>query len=149
MKRVGWALGIVAVGVSATRAMASAPAGQYVVSTDTVADTKTGLTWQRNVPAASYTWANASPYCASLSLGGFASGWRMPTKRELESIVDRRVAAPGPTIDGTAFPSTPNTFFWTATKSATDPTQAWYVFFLSGTTGTDVVGFTYRVRCVH
>jgi hypothetical protein len=149
MKRVGWALGVFAVVVCATRAMASAPPGQYVVSTDTVADTKTGLTWQRNVPSAGYTWANASAYCASLSLGGIPSGWRLPTKRELESIVDRRVADPGPTIDGTAFPNTPNGFFWTATKSASDPTRAWYVFFRSGTTETDVVGNTYLVRCVH
>jgi hypothetical protein len=59
----------------------------YSTTTDTVTDSVTQLTWQRNVAATTMTWANASGYCDSLSIGG-ASDWRLPTWLELASVVD-------------------------------------------------------------
>ena len=81
---------------------AAAPTGQYVVSTDTVYDSKTKLTWQRVLVGPAYNWANASSYCQGLNLGGFSSGWRLPAKKELETLVD--VRAFDPAMDTSAFP---------------------------------------------
>ena len=43
--------------------------------------------------------------CGSLNLGGY-SDWRLPTKKELMSIVDYSIPYPGPTINTTYFPNT-------------------------------------------
>jgi hypothetical protein len=91
-------------------ARAAAPPGRYTVNTDTVVDTATGLTWQRALPGGTRTLAEAKSYCADLSLAGIgAGGWRLPRRLELESIVDRGTC--DPSIDATAFPSTPSIFF--------------------------------------
>jgi hypothetical protein len=86
------ALAIIAVALP-TSADASAPAGRYVVTNGgtgngTVYDTKTKLTWQQTVSSTTYTWADAKTYCAGVgtSLGG--TGWRLPTLKELQTIVD-------------------------------------------------------------
>lgn len=140
-------LGALAVGGRDARA--AAPVDQYQLTADTVRDTKSGLTWQRTVSASSYSVTTGAAYCAGLSLGGWSTGWRLPSVEELQGIVDRRVASPGPTIDAVAFPSTPNTFFWTRTQEANAPIRTWYVFFRDGGSSTDVGGTQYRVRCVH
>jgi len=70
-----------------------------------VQDNKTGLTWQRSVPSSTYTWADATSYCQALNLGGFSSGWRLPAKKELETLVDERVQ--NQAIDATAFSERP------------------------------------------
>jgi Protein of unknown function (DUF1566) len=60
----------------------------------------TKLTWQRSVPATTYAWDDARTLCSSgevTSLGD--SGWRLPTKKELMTLVDYSVAPPGPTVD--------------------------------------------------
>ena len=129
---------------------AAAPLDQYTVATDTVKDNKTGLTWQRAVPATRYPWADAKTYCSSLNLGGYASGWRLPTKRELETLIDHRSDYGYPTIDTTAFPGTPQDVFWTSTPFAGVSSKAWCVSFQStwGTAlGSDSAGSLY-VRCV-
>jgi hypothetical protein len=118
-------------------ARANAPAGRYTVANGTVTDTKTTLVWQQSVSATTlYNWTDAKSYCAGLgaTLGG--SGWRLPTVRELLTIVDRSQAT-GPVIDQTAFPSTPAVAVWTAT--VWQSTGAWIVMFDTGratTTGT-------------
>jgi len=88
--------------------------GPYIVSADdlTVTDTSTGLVWQRDGsgPRAGCsgksglpcTWSEAIAYCTGLNLDG--SGWRLPTKDELVSIVDTTVTS-GPEINQTAFPT--------------------------------------------
>jgi len=85
-------LAVIAVGLP-TSASANAPAGQYVVTASgtgngTVYDTKSKLTWQQTVSSATYSWVAAKTYCAGVgaSLGG--TGWRLPTIKELQSIVD-------------------------------------------------------------
>jgi len=130
-----------------------APVGHYTINTDTVVDNKTGLTWQRSpAPSASapatYTQAAAATYCAALSLGGYSSGWRVPTANELLSIVDDH--ANYPSIDSVAFPNTPaNSFYWTSTPQFLNASNNVVVRLgLDGgmaTTGTSV----YYVYCVH
>jgi Protein of unknown function (DUF1566) len=113
---------------------AAAPAGHYVVSagsgTDngTVYDTKSKLTWQQTVSSTTYTWAAAKTYCAGVgtSLGG--TGWRLPTMKELYSLVDSQ-STTSPTIDSTAFPLTPSSEFWSASPSVSSSSDAWCVSF--------------------
>jgi len=133
---------------------ANAPAGQYVVTAcgtgnGTVYDTKSKLTWQQTVSSAMYSWAAAKTYCASVgaSLGG--TGWRLPTLKELQSLVDySQAGSTAAMIDPNAFPSTPATSFWSASPVAGSPSFAWYVYFYTGYTNYDDVSYPSTVRCV-
>jgi hypothetical protein len=53
----------------------------------TVTDRATGLVWQRRDDAGALRWADALAYCGELSLDGHRD-WRVPTAKELHSIVD-------------------------------------------------------------
>jgi hypothetical protein len=78
------------------------------VSVDTVRDRYTGLIWQRHVDPACEdgccTWSEAQDYCAGLDLGD-QSDWRLPTLKELQTLVDEAQASPA--IDSNAFPGIP------------------------------------------
>jgi hypothetical protein len=136
-------------------ARAAAPAGRYQIGTGTVYDTKTKLTWQQTVSSGTYTFdysgsssTSAQVYCASLSLSG--GGWRVPTMKELPTLVDYSVASPGPTIDASAFPNTPAVKFWSATPFVLGARSVWLVDFSSGARVGAMVttSTTMNVRCV-
>jgi hypothetical protein len=118
---------------------ASAPAGRYDISSNTVRDTKTGLTWQRVLSGTALTWANAGSYCSTLELDG--TGWRMPTLKELMTLVDFSAIPPAVTIDALAFPGTPAEFFW-STPSGRG------VSFNGGFAAAVTIPGTANVRCV-
>src|SRR5208283_815424 len=129
-----------------TSSYANAPAGQYVVTAGgtgngTVYDTKSKLTWQQTVSSVTYSWAGAKTYCAGVgaSLGG--TGWRLPTIKELQSIVDLTQTT-SPMIDPNAFPSTPSAVFWSSSPVAVSPSSAWVVYFNDGNADSYVVSFT-------
>lgn len=130
--------------LAAAPARAAAPAGRYTVATDTVLDTMTGLTWQRAVPTQTYTWEDAGTYCGRLNLGG--TGWRLPTSKELRSLVDIR--ASNPSIDTTAFPGTPNEKFWSSTRDLNHSGWGWVVNFGNGEPLPWARVVDFRVRCV-
>jgi hypothetical protein len=69
---------------------ASAPAGRYTATAGQVTDARTGLTWQQT--ASSSNGGDAAAYCAALDLNG--TGWRLPTIKELLTIVDDTRAKP-------------------------------------------------------
>jgi hypothetical protein len=125
---------------------ASAPAGRYTMAAGTVYDNKTKLTWQQTVSSTEYSWADAKTYCTGLgaSLGG--TGWRLPTVKELQTLIDHSQSSPS--IDSTAFPATPASWFWSSSPLAGDPSYAWRVEFLIGMTGRSHVSEAYLVRCV-
>ncbi len=142
-------LGVAALVLVALPAGAGAPPGQYTTPGDgTVHDTKTGLIWQQALGdnPGGQSWSAAANYCGSLTLA--ALSWRVPSVKELKTLVDFTVASPGPAIDATAFPNTPATYFWSSSPLAGDPSHAWYVNFVDGLTNYSSVGFTGRVRCV-
>ncbi|HEY3354655.1 MAG TPA: DUF1566 domain-containing protein [Polyangia bacterium] len=126
----------------AVRADPGAPPGRYQVTAETVLDSRTGLTWQR-ASAAHYDFADAKSYCAGLTLAG--GGWRLPTVRELQTIVDEGAYAPA--IDGAAFPQTLTLPYWSATPYV--PVRgAWMVDFTEGRVEDHEVSDVMPVRCV-
>ena len=131
---------------------ANAPPGRYTVSnggtpTGTVYDTFTKLTWQQQVSSTTYTWSGAGTYCTGNTPGLPGTGWRLPTLKELQTIVDYTITSP-PMIDPIAFPSAPASWFWTSSPVAGYPHFAWLVSFYFGGTYYLGVGSTYSMRCV-
>jgi hypothetical protein len=125
------------------------PSPRFVFTDDVVFDRLTGLTWQRKLVASvKFTWEDAKAHCAAFSTPAFPSGWRLPTRIELASIVDytRR----DPAIDAEAFPGTDinGTFFWTSSSPSQD--NVWIVGFGSGYVGIEsgIQNTLYSVRCV-
>jgi hypothetical protein len=117
----------------ALSARGAAPPGQYNYTDDgnTVYDRRTQLTWQRIVSPQVYSWDGANKICAQLALGDPSLPWRLPTKKELESLIDRRTN--GPSIDALAFPNTPHDkYFWSSSPRARAPETAWAVNFNYG-----------------
>jgi hypothetical protein len=123
-----------------------APAGRYVAASGTVYDTRTKLTWQQTAPSPTYTWADAKTHCAGVgaSLGG--AGWRLPTVKELQTIVDDSTT--NPSMDATVFPAPPDYDFWSSSPVADSSSYAWRVNFGYGTTFCVDVSRMYLVRCV-
>ena len=126
---------------------------------DTVTDNNTGLMWQKQDDGNTYNWFQASgtyeatynpssqDVCGSLILGGY-SDWRLPTKKELMSIVNYDIPYPGPTIDTTYFPSTKSTDYWSSTTYNSYPSLSWVVAFSYSAVGNDYRNEGDYVRCV-
>ena len=129
------------------RARATAPLGRYTYPPGvlTVTDTKTGLTWERVIVPKKFSPDAAAAHCSETGaiLGG--TGWRVPTIWEIQTLVDDGIASPGPTIDQTAFPSTPTDGIFMSPTGGAQGT--WGVSFLDGMTVQLDAGPFY-VRCV-
>ena len=113
----------------------------------TVTDLATGLMWQRQDDDNTREWTAAVSYCQGLDLGG-KTDWRLPTIKELQSIVDTSVNEPGPTIDSGAFPGTSSSDYWSATNYGGDSSFAWDIEFSNGRLALDLKGLSLYVRCV-
>ena len=116
---------------------AVAPPNQYTaVATGEVQDNYTGLVWQQGYSPATMTFAEAAPYCASLALNGHT--WRLPSIRELATLVDEAQVAPA--INRTMFPNTQygsrsNNWYWGSHASRSNAQAAWALNFDDGFTG--------------
>ncbi len=118
--------------------------GRFVPADDTVFDTSTGLTWQRYPAAERLSWEQAKAFCRSLSLAG-ESGWRLPKKAELETLVAKQSA---PKIDKSMFPATPPEPFWTFSPDPESPGEAIAIDFSTGRKVSLGIGSQRAVRCV-
>ena len=105
----------------------------------TVHDQATGLTWQRSVWTGDWSTVNAA-------CNGMGNGWRLPNLLELQSLVDDDRYEPS--IDETAFPDTPATFFWSSAVSPVQTSVGWAVHFGDGGTGFIARTGVYQARCV-
>ncbi|WP_437562769.1 DUF1566 domain-containing protein [Sorangium sp. So ce542] len=116
---------------------AVAPPDQYtVVSPGEVMDNYTGLVWQQGYSPATMTWAEAESYCATLDLNDRA--WRLPSIRELATLVDEAQVAPS--IHRTMFPDTQygarsNDWYWASHTAVRNAPAAWALNFDDGFTG--------------
>ncbi len=112
-----------------------------VTATDVVLDNATGLTWQQTSPG-SYNWTNAQTYCSTLSLSG--TGWRLPSVRELSSLLDRSSTTNW--IDATAFPGSAVAEFWTNAPNGVSSANV--VDFSLGKINFDTRTTAVPIRCV-
>jgi hypothetical protein len=134
----------------------------------TVTDNNTGLMWQKcsagqnattcSGIASTYNWFQARgifnltynplnrDICGSLELGGH-NDWRLPTKKELITIVDYSKV---PSFNSTVFPNTGiNTGYWSFTPDVSNSVNAWYVQFITGLVENDQAKSEKNyVRCV-
>jgi hypothetical protein len=101
-------------------------------------DARTCLRWEKSITSASttYTAAEFSARCQSLG-----TGWRRPTRIEVESLVDYSRMSPAMW----AF-SVPYEKFWTSTTSAN--ATAWTVLFYNGEVSLRSISSKYYGRCV-
>ena len=119
---------------------------RYVDNNDgTVSDTITGLMWQKAMPDFEMTWAKALEYCENSTLANY-SDWRLPTLKELISLVDYNRY--DPTIDISFFPNTAASHHWTSTTGGYSSCYAWLVDFYKGNEGNQTKSWDAYVRPV-
>jgi len=127
----------------------------------TVTDTRTGLIWLTNANCfGRQNWKTALQSAANLASGqcglhdGSSRGmWRLPTKEELEAIVDKRydnpalsnAAGTGPWQEGDAFLGVQTSNDWSSAPLATGTDYAWYVYLGNGYVNADSETDTYDV----
>ena len=110
----------------------------------TVTDTSTDLMWQK-ASSSVKTWEQALAYCEGLNLGAYTD-WRMPTTKELRSLVD--YSRYNPTINTTFFPDTVSSYYWSSTNNVSHAENAWSVLFYDGDDSDDYKGYDNYVRAV-
>ena len=125
--------------------VAEAPVDRYMINSSQglVTDLRTGLIWQHPANTTAYAWAQANTYCKGLTIG-LMTGFRVPTLKELMTLVDPMRAQPA--IDTKIFPNTPPEFFWTASNRFSLGTAA--VSFGTGGSAYFAATDALRVRCV-
>jgi len=106
-------------------------------------DPETGLEWQSESPGR-MTWHQAQSYARSLALAGRAD-WRLPSARELESLLDRTKYRPEMRPE---VPFRDNRSYWSSTTFGSQRTNAWIVMF----DGAYVLSYyktnAYHIRCL-
>ncbi len=137
-------------GALATTPGPGAPPSRYVASNGVVVDTRTTLAWQERPDGTLRKWPEADQYCKTLTLAG-ASAWRLPSMKELQTIVDESRAHPA--AETAVFAGTPASPFWTSSydkNGALGPANsAWQVDFDEGATKSGFVDTDMAlVRCV-
>ncbi len=128
---------------------------------EVVVDSLTGLMWQRWLPetydgctggdpaGSRCEWQDAIDYCATLNASSGYAGhtdWRLPNPHELRSIVD--YSRSNPSIDTTAFPGTPSSYFWSSSSLADGTNDAWRVHFNYGSVNYRYKTSNCNARCV-
>lgn len=138
-------------------AFASAPPDQYDAfnrQNDTIRDSKTQLTWQRYVDSSLRDYASAESYCATLRVDASdARAWRLPTVKELLTLVDEQphveyqigTGLQTLAIDARAFPDTAPGEYWSSSYAFG---HAWFVDFEFGESNYGSVTTGRHVRCV-
>ncbi len=118
------------IGSGLSDAVATATGGYADNGDGTVTDTSTGLMWQQQACSSTQTWEQALAYCEGLNLGGHTD-WRLPTIKELRSLVD--YSRYNPAINTTYFPNAAASWYWSSTTGAHGTYFAWVVGFGLGT----------------
>lgn len=92
-----------------------------------------GLQWQQGTCVAvgdtQWSWGDALLHVASIEYAGY-SDWRLPNRKELESIVER--ACTSPALNEEVFPAAEIGLYWTSTPNVGRPDASWVVDFTNG-----------------
>ena len=129
------------------------PAAQRFVllasfNNDAVRDDNTGLVWEKSPQISTATWNGARFMCINKNVGG-QKGWRLPSIPDLASLIDPFVVPPGPTVpSGHPFSNIQSAGYWSATTSAEDASDAWFVYFGIGFVDSDSKTHTGHAWCV-
>jgi hypothetical protein len=126
----------------------------------TVTDNVTGLIWAGDDSMTVINWFYASgttdadinptgrDYCGDLKVVG-ATDWRLPSKKELATLLDYSVPYPGPLSNSLFFPSMKPAGYWTSTTDPdSDGLMAQNADFSSGVIGGDLKTQFKFARCV-
>jgi hypothetical protein len=119
------AVGVAGLVALSSLALADAPIDQYDLftpGTQAIDDLQTKLIWQRYPPAVPASYADAATACATLSIAGFTGTWRLPSYKELLTLVDEQPHVEyengglvTKAIDSHAFPGAPSgVAYWTS-----------------------------------
>jgi len=105
------------------------------------------LQWQDNRDATTVKkdWEGAKSYCANLTLEGY-SDWRLPSIKELQSIVD--ITKYNPAIKGGFSNTATDDWYWSASPNVYYDSYAWVVYFSNGYTYNFSKTRKSCVRCV-
>ena len=140
---------------------ASTPNSQLQDNGDgTITDRKTGLIWKQCLEGQSgsdcasggvetFTWQQALQRAQTVnSSGGFAgfSDWRLPTIKELSSLVEHQCVDPA--INLTRFPNASSAVLWSSSFNAGYRTYAWSVYFDNGETISYGKYYDFQLRLV-
>lgn len=112
-----------------------------------VIDNASSLEWQDDLITDKMRWNQAVGYCKSLELGSY-SDWRLPSKQELDGLIDKKRNVPSISEE---FQNTISYRYWTSTTNTTsrrDTSRAWYVNFSYGHKDSFSKEDIYHVRCV-
>jgi hypothetical protein len=122
------------------------PLDHLLINKDnTITDIHTGLMWQRNTFDSQLDWHQALIHCENLSFAGY-NDWRLPTIKELRSIVDFNNI--NPAINGSIFSDTRSEKYWTSTSSHQYNDNAWSLNFSYGVYNDYSKSSLYYVRAV-
>ncbi len=124
----------------------TSPVNRYVIGSGTATDVLTKLTWQLVPTATTKDLEDATAICTDLSLGGFAKGWRLPTVRELASLIDEaREEVP---LVSAVFTPGPSQYFWSSTTRANLSSDNWVLNDATGNLDSQIYANRLSVRCV-
>lgn len=98
----------------------------------TITDKETNLTWMKQDDGKRRKWEEAKKYCEENQAKLAGEGWRLPTVKELISIVDYERHSPA--IDP-LFLGTKSSYCWSSTPYAGVSGSAWCVYFYDGGVG--------------
>ena len=119
-------------------------------NSDIYIDSQTSLMWQNEEYSAAekkaYSeariygknndWNRANSYCENLTLNNF-NDWYLPRKAQLIKLHKQKNAL-----------ENPNVYYWTSSKSTSDSSKSWAVYFKDSTTKESPHHYKYNVRCV-
>ncbi len=115
----------------------------YKGNGDTVTDLVTGLMWQQADDGVARNWVDAVNYCKNLNLGN-STTWRLPSSRELSTIVDS--GQNNPAINPSF--SCSGIRYWSSTSYFAEPSVAWAYSFKAGDFEYRSKSILTNVRCV-
>lgn len=105
------------------------------------------IQWQDNKESKEIRkdWQESNRYCEELVLEGH-DDWRLPTIKELQSLVDLNKYRPA--IKDNIKNISVLTFYWSSTQVADDPKSAWHIFYKYGESYYGSKTEKYGVRCI-